>query len=165
MISLSTQSPPYSHLDYGRNWLWACDYEKSRPSGSTGIIYFFVIFSQRLDGRGVYDYRQMQITFGEDRGCCQVELGNTMCVTVNVGPVPETFFSAECRDSRVQTWEETVVMATPLCIFIRLKQTGHSSSWRIAGTGPWSLLCSSFTRLYFQSDDPSFVWSYPTQTS
>jgi exosome complex component RRP45 len=40
----------------------------------------FSLFFQRLDGRGVYDYRQMQITFGEDRGCCQVQLGNTMYV-------------------------------------------------------------------------------------
>lgn len=31
----------------------------------------------RLDGRQPYDYRRWKITFGVERGCCQVELGKT----------------------------------------------------------------------------------------
>lgn len=32
---------------------------------------------RRIDGRQAYDYRKIKITFGVDRGCCQVELGDT----------------------------------------------------------------------------------------
>ncbi|KAK2176217.1 hypothetical protein NP493_675g02001 [Ridgeia piscesae] len=32
---------------------------------------------QRLDGRGTYDYRKITITFGIDRGCCHVQIGDT----------------------------------------------------------------------------------------
>lgn len=32
---------------------------------------------QRLDGRQPYDYRKVKMSFGLDRGCCQVEIGDT----------------------------------------------------------------------------------------
>ena len=37
----------------------------------------FIFYPQRLDGRAAYDYRRICITFGVDRGCCQVEMGQT----------------------------------------------------------------------------------------
>ncbi|XP_061165379.1 exosome complex component RRP45-like [Saccostrea echinata] len=33
---------------------------------------------KRLDGRQPYDYRKIKITFGADRGCCKVNLGQTV---------------------------------------------------------------------------------------
>ncbi|GAB1598430.1 exosome complex component RRP45-like isoform X1 [Argonauta hians] len=42
----------------------------------------------RIDGRQTYDYRRLKITFGVERGCCQVELGKTRVlaqVTSTVG--------------------------------------------------------------------------------
>ncbi|XP_029638761.1 exosome complex component RRP45 isoform X1 [Octopus sinensis] len=42
----------------------------------------------RIDGRQPYDYRRLKITFGVERGCCQVELGKTRVlaqVTATVG--------------------------------------------------------------------------------
>ena len=38
---------------------------------------YFCALLQRIDGRECYDYRQLKITFGIDRGCCHVELGKT----------------------------------------------------------------------------------------
>ncbi|XP_067662910.1 exosome complex component RRP45-like [Haliotis asinina] len=32
---------------------------------------------KRFDGRQAYDYRKLKISFGVDRGCCQVQLGDT----------------------------------------------------------------------------------------
>nr|XP_021410616.1 exosome complex component RRP45 isoform X1 [Lonchura striata domestica] len=32
---------------------------------------------KRLDGRQCYDYRNIRVSFGADRGCCMVELGRT----------------------------------------------------------------------------------------
>ncbi|KAJ8028494.1 Exosome complex component RRP45 [Holothuria leucospilota] len=32
---------------------------------------------KRLDGRDTYDYRKIRITFGTEKGCCEVQLGNT----------------------------------------------------------------------------------------
>lgn len=32
---------------------------------------------KRLDGRQAYDYRTLKIAFGNDRGCCRVDLGQT----------------------------------------------------------------------------------------
>ncbi|XP_071087734.1 exosome complex component RRP45-like [Haliotis cracherodii] len=32
---------------------------------------------KRFDGRQAYDYRKVKISFGVDRGCCQVQLGDT----------------------------------------------------------------------------------------
>ncbi|XP_072040118.1 exosome complex component RRP45-like isoform X2 [Amphiura filiformis] len=32
---------------------------------------------KRLDGRQTYDYRNIKITFGAERGCCEVQLGQT----------------------------------------------------------------------------------------
>ena len=32
---------------------------------------------QRLDGRGAYDFRNIKVTFGVDRGCSDVQLGET----------------------------------------------------------------------------------------
>jgi len=43
---------------------------------STVIMMMGVNF-QRLDGRGTYDYRKITITFGIDRGCCHVQIGDT----------------------------------------------------------------------------------------
>ncbi|KAI0226826.1 Exosome complex component RRP45 [Lamellibrachia satsuma] len=36
-----------------------------------------IVEKQRLDGRGTYDYRKVTITFGTDRGCCHVQIGDT----------------------------------------------------------------------------------------
>ncbi|XP_048772793.2 exosome complex component RRP45-like [Ostrea edulis] len=33
---------------------------------------------KRLDGRQPYDYRKLKITFGADRGCCKVNIGQTL---------------------------------------------------------------------------------------
>ena len=38
----------------------------------------FELYFQRLDGRQPYDYRKTKIKFGIDRGCCQVQLGDTL---------------------------------------------------------------------------------------
>lgn len=35
---------------------------------------------KRLDGRQPYDYRKVKITFGADRGCCKVNLGQTQAL-------------------------------------------------------------------------------------
>ena len=39
-----------------------------------------MITLQRLDGRGLYDYRLVEITFKEESGYVEVKLGNTRCV-------------------------------------------------------------------------------------
>ncbi|XP_052793292.1 exosome complex component RRP45-like isoform X1 [Mya arenaria] len=36
---------------------------------------------RRIDGRQAYDYRHMKISFGIERGCCQVEIGDTRVMT------------------------------------------------------------------------------------
>ncbi|XP_070554267.1 exosome complex component RRP45-like isoform X2 [Ptychodera flava] len=33
--------------------------------------------SKRLDGRQAYDFRHIKVSFGKDRGCCEVQLGDT----------------------------------------------------------------------------------------
>ncbi|XP_064608448.1 exosome complex component RRP45-like isoform X2 [Liolophura sinensis] len=42
---------------------------------------------QRLDGRQPYDYRKMKISFGLDRGCSQVEIGDTRCLAQVSGEI------------------------------------------------------------------------------
>lgn len=34
-------------------------------------------YKQRIDGRETYDYRKLRISFGVDRGHCEVQLGRT----------------------------------------------------------------------------------------
>lgn len=49
--------------------------------------------NKRMDGRGCYDYRNVQIKFGTDRGCCLVVLGKTrvLCnVSAELTPPTET---------------------------------------------------------------------------
>lgn len=66
-----------------------CSRDPSRPRGPiacrawrTNPLHMCVrvrvrVFPQRLDGRQCYDYRNIRVSFGADRGCCMVELGRT----------------------------------------------------------------------------------------
>ena len=45
--------------------------------GVNFLIMMMGVNFQRLDGRGTYDYRKITITFGIDRGCCHVQIGDT----------------------------------------------------------------------------------------
>ncbi|XP_067944158.1 exosome complex component RRP45-like isoform X2 [Watersipora subatra] len=53
---------------------------KERPLANCEHDFVLQIIKdkKRLDGRRAYDYRNIQIEFGADYGCCHVKLGDTM---------------------------------------------------------------------------------------
>lgn len=58
-----------SYMAYIIHWILAC----------TCTISTLVF--QRLDGRDTYDYRKVRITYDTERGCCEVQVGETRFVT------------------------------------------------------------------------------------
>lgn len=75
------------------------------------MLKLFCVSKQRLDGRETYDYRKLRISFGVDRGHCEVQLGRT-----RYGKAFHYMLLRYLCSNDTQLWSAAVIFCSFVCV-------------------------------------------------